>query len=282
MADREPIGGSGRRTGEMIDPRPAQGATHASHDLFVIAAAADREADAKARAAADEQMRECAECSALFADLRAISAGLASMPREVPVTRDFRLTPERAASLRRRGLRPFLGGFRLGPSLRPVGTALATLGFAGLLLTVGLPALMSGGVSTILSTVGSSVGPEFGAGAAPAASQAGTGGKTGSVSPGDQSGAAAGPPSERPAAAASAMPAASGYDVALNGQASTSTDSAGGEPRAAARGPVELLQSLTENPPNLLTIAAWLSLGAVVVGLGLLLAAGFRGRARSG
>src|SRR5262249_38395692 len=143
----------------------------ASHDLFVIAAAADRDADRTARATADAQMRDCAECAALFADLQAISAGLTTLPRELPAPRDFRLSPERAASLRRRGGRAAFDGLFHSPSLRPFGNALATIGFAGLLLTVGLPAVLHvGGGSTasapaILSGGGQSTGGSVGAAA---------------------------------------------------------------------------------------------------------------------
>jgi len=139
---------------------------HAAHDLDLLAAAADRSVDATTRLAAERQVAECQDCAALFADLRLISAGLSSLPKELRVARDFRLSPERAAKLRPAGWRAVLQGlFGSGPSLRPFASALTTLGIAGLLLTVGLPNLLGGlGGSAasapernILSTVGSAV-----------------------------------------------------------------------------------------------------------------------------
>jgi hypothetical protein len=142
---------------------------HAAHDLDVLAAAADRNVDDTTRIAAERQAAECRDCAALFVDLRLISSGLAGLPKELPVPRDFRITPERAAKLRPAGWRGVLQGLLgSGPSLRPFATALTTLGVAGLLLTVALPGVIGGlgGASTgsaplterILSTIGSSVG----------------------------------------------------------------------------------------------------------------------------
>ncbi|HEX8025776.1 MAG TPA: hypothetical protein VF484_06205 [Candidatus Limnocylindrales bacterium] len=267
----------------MTDPRPAQGA-HASHDLFVIAAAADRDADAATRAAADRQMRYCGECTALFADLHAILTGLATMPRELPAHRDFRLSPERAAQLRRGGLRRVLHGFRLGPSLRPMGTALATLGFAGLVLTVGLPMLTGGfGASSgaapirVLSTVGSAVGTQSIPGAAeapgPTAANLGSGdGKSGSIAPANN-GAGGGAPAASAAAASSP-----GDQIAAQNSPPTVTGDGVTRDTAQAGGPAEAAQP---NPVDVGAIGAWLSLGALVVGLALLVFARFGARARA-
>jgi len=270
VADREPIGANDRRTGDMTEPRPAQGVAHAGHDLFVIAAAADRDADAPTRAAADAQMRDCTECAAVFADLRAISTGLATMPRELAAPTDYRLTPERAASLRRGGLRRLLYGLRLGPSLRPLGTALATIGFAGLFVTVAMPAIFGGSSAAILSTVGSSV-PAFavqgGGGAAPTELRTNTDSRSGSIPPADQGAGSTGGPA---AVAASAAPASSQYGAVVNPGTPQSTDTAGEAP--------ELAQSAPLDP---VAVAAWLSLGAFVVGLGLLGLARLGARART-
>ena len=169
MADREPQRPKDRPSGDMTDSRRTERTDHAAHDLDVLAAAADRNVDDTTRIAAERQVAECRDCAALFADLRLISSGLAGLPKELTVARDFRITPERAAKLRPAGWRGALRGlFGSGPSLRPFASALTTLGIAGLLLTVALPGVIGGlgGASAgaaplterILSTVGSSVG----------------------------------------------------------------------------------------------------------------------------
>jgi hypothetical protein len=278
-----------RPNGEMTDKRPAQGAAHASHDLFAIAAAADRDADTIARAAADAQMAGCAECTALFADLQAISTGLAGLPRELPVGRDFRLSPDRAASLRRRSWRTALDGLFRSPSLRPFGNALATLGFAGLLFTVVLPNVnlglgSAGSAPAILSTVGSSVPayPVSGAGGgAPgttdqSAPEVSGGGKTGATAPTDKGGGAVPGAQASPAAAyqASGAPDGSGSELSAAGQSAEPGRDAAGQ--GAAGGP------LAPAGPDLLSLLPWLSVGSFLVGIGLLLMARIGGRARAG
>lgn len=169
MADRELHGTDDRPSGDMTDSRRER-TDHATHDLDVLAAAADRSVDAATRLAAEQQAAECRDCATLLADLRLISAGLGALPKQLPVARDFRISPERAAKLRPAGWRgvaqALIGG---GPSLRPLASALTTLGVAGLLLTVALPGVVgglgaaSGAVAPeILSTVGSSVGGKSG------------------------------------------------------------------------------------------------------------------------
>lgn len=157
MGDREPRAAEGRPSEDMTQLTSRD--DHASHDLLLIAAGADRDADDATRAAADRQAAECAECSELSADLRSIASGLRDLPRSirVPVSRDFRITPDQADRLRRwSGLRRLLRPFGAGgaPSLRPLATALTTLGIAGLLFTVLLPGFLnfgSGGASPVLA-----------------------------------------------------------------------------------------------------------------------------------
>jgi hypothetical protein len=119
---------------------------HADHDLLVIAAGTDPDADPAARAAAARQAANCTECEELARDLRAIAAGLQSLPRSIPVpaARDFRISPEQAHRLQRgNGLRRLLRPFGPGgmPSLRPLSAAFTTLGVAGLLFTLVLPGM---------------------------------------------------------------------------------------------------------------------------------------------
>lgn len=153
MADREPHASDGRPNGDMTQPTRRD--DHTSHDLLIIAAGADRDADDATRAAADRQAAECADCSELSADLRSIASGLRELPRSIPVpaSRDFRISPDQADRLRRwSGLRRLLRPFGAGsaPSLRPLATAFTTLGIAGLLFTALLPGFLnvgSGGAS---------------------------------------------------------------------------------------------------------------------------------------
>jgi len=108
---------------------------HATHDLELVASYASGDAIGPDLDAATALVARCPECAALHHDLRAIALALPTT--SVPVrTRDFRLTPEQAASLRARGWRR-LAAALAGPGFRfaaPLGTGLATLGITGLLL----------------------------------------------------------------------------------------------------------------------------------------------------
>jgi hypothetical protein len=144
VADREPHGRLGRPNGDMHDS--ADRTPHADHDLLVIAAGTDSDADAAARAAAARQSATCTDCEELAQDLRAIAAGLQSLPRSMPApaARDFRITADQARRLQRgNGLRRLLRPFGAGgiPSLRPMAAAFTTLGVAGLLFTLVLPGM---------------------------------------------------------------------------------------------------------------------------------------------
>jgi len=128
---------------------------HADHDLLVIAAGTDPDADPAARAEAARQSAACTECDELARDLRAIAAGLQSLPRSIPApaARDFRISPDQARRLQRgSGLRRLLRPFGPGgmPSLRPLSAAFTTLGVAGLLFTFVLP-----GMTTLRMSAGS-------------------------------------------------------------------------------------------------------------------------------
>jgi hypothetical protein len=261
----------------MTDARADRSADHARHDLLVIAAAADRGADDAARSAARRQADTCSECAALLADLEAIRTNLSALPRELAVTRDSRISPERAAQLRGGGWRRLLDRFSRAPSLRPMANALTTLGVAGLVITVALPALFGGfGASGAAST------------AAPAALEAqGSAGAAyapaGSPAPalGNDSGAGgakAGPtaaPGVVDTQAAGQSPAASHDRSAAFGAASTAPVA-----RDVA-GPASP-NLVVEQPPSPGAIAAWISLALVVIGVGLLLVARLGARIRAG
>jgi hypothetical protein len=156
VADREPQDRIGRPSGDMhdrLDRTP-----HADHDLLVIAAGTDPDADSAARTAADRQSAACHECDEVARDLRAIAAGLQSLPRSIPApaARDFRISPDQARRLQRgNGLRRLLRPFGPGglPSLRPMAAAFTTLGIAGLLFTLVLP-----GMTTLRMSSGAAPG----------------------------------------------------------------------------------------------------------------------------
>jgi hypothetical protein len=154
--------------------------THAAHDPELIAAYAAGDATGPELDAALTLVAGCAECAALHHDLRLIAAALPGLPAPVR-PRDFRLSAEQAAALRPRGWRALAATFA-GPGFgfaAPLGTALATLGLVGLLVSgPGLPFLASGGTTagTVEYAAGSAAsagpGPMLLPGEAPAASPA--------------------------------------------------------------------------------------------------------------
>jgi len=111
---------------------------HDTHDLELVAAHAAGDAEGPALEQAAALVAACAECAALHHDLRSIAAAMPQLP--VPARpRDFRLTPEQAASLRPGGLRGLLAAFS-GPRFAfatPLGTGLAALGIVGVLVASG-------------------------------------------------------------------------------------------------------------------------------------------------
>jgi hypothetical protein len=262
----------------MTDSRADRAADHASHDLFVIAAAADRGADDAARSAARQQADTCRECAALLADLQAIRMNIAALPRELAVTKDFRISPERAAQLRGGGWRRLLERFSRAPSLRPMASALTTLGVAGLVITVALPTLFGGfgaggGASTAApaelraqGSAGAAYGP---AGSPPAA-------------PGIDSGAGGATKGGQTAAPAAADTQTAGPSPASSSDRSAAFGAASTPPVARdIAGPAS--PNLVENPPlSPVAIAAWISLALVVIGVGLLLVARLGARIRAG
>ncbi|HLX33955.1 MAG TPA: hypothetical protein VKR30_01785 [Candidatus Limnocylindrales bacterium] len=291
----------------MTDPR-ATVAGHAAHDLTVLAAAADRDADDATRLSATAQMADCPECRALFADLTAISAGLADLPRSLPVSRDFRLSPERAARLRSPGWRERLAGLARSPSLRPMATAFTALGLAGLLLS----AAASGVFSIPLGASGAAA-PALAPAASPAAadnfsggSGSGAGSATGS---GTENQAATAPPppgagsTAGPAAAATPVPV--GTTVGKGAEPTPPTDRSsqgspggsfippgpGGGSGSGAGGPVAAPgESLTGQPGHdggagipavgisPAQLGLWISAGLLLVGLAMFLLLRYRSR----
>ena len=111
---------------------------HDTHDLELVAAHAAGDAQGPALEQASALVAGCTECAAVHHDLRAIAAAMPELPAPVR-PRDFRLTPEQAASLRPSGIRGLLAAFS-GPRFAfatPLGTGLAALGIVGVLVASG-------------------------------------------------------------------------------------------------------------------------------------------------
>jgi hypothetical protein len=159
----------------MTDRLPA---SHADHDLVLVAARAAGDVEAAERTRADELLASCAACAQIAADLRAIAVATAALPAPVR-TRDFTLRPQDADRLRPSGWRRLVTAFgatRL-ELIRPLAPALTTLGLVGLLVS-GLPlvqgsggAFFSGSSAAAASPAASSA-PAPAVAAAPAASAA--------------------------------------------------------------------------------------------------------------
>ena len=117
-------------------------ASHADHDPLAVAAHAAGDATGSELDVALALVAACADCATLHHDLRSIAAAMPALPSSVR-TRDFRITPEQAASLRPAGWRRLLAPLA-GPRFAfagPLGTGLATLGIAGFLIAgaAGMP-----------------------------------------------------------------------------------------------------------------------------------------------
>ena len=101
---------------------------HDRHDPMLVAALAAGDLAGTERDQAIALTASCAECAALHDDLVAIARATASVPPPIRgAGRDFRLTPEQAASLRPTGWRRFVPAGGRGAFTRPLGVALATL-----------------------------------------------------------------------------------------------------------------------------------------------------------
>lgn len=126
---------------------------HADHDRLLVAAFAAGDAAGAELERATALVAACPDCAALHHDLRAIATALPDLPAPAR-PRDFRLTAQQAAALRPAGWRRWLAPLA-GPRFSfaaPLGTGLAALGIAGLLLagSLGAPAgadLATGGAA---------------------------------------------------------------------------------------------------------------------------------------
>ena len=227
----DPTGAAERPTRAAQGDLPAgQPGEHATHDQLLIARFVGGDVSEVEADAARERLSACADCRLLASDLLAISRATSELPAPIR-TRDFRISPEVAARLRRSGLRSWLsrlaGGLdgasgRLVP-LQRLAAATVAIGLVMAVVTspVGIPGFSSGG--TALRTVGQAVsGPEGAASAAgavptaapaaaaaPAASAAGPAAMAAapaSAAPAFAAPASAGPAAVAPPPAASAPP----------------------------------------------------------------------------
>ncbi|HJP89357.1 MAG TPA: hypothetical protein VJ850_10015 [Candidatus Limnocylindrales bacterium] len=169
---------------------------HAHHDLDLVAGLAADGLSATEQLRARAQVNECDRCSALRDDLLAIAAATRTLPAS-PAPRDFRITAEQAAGLRRtswvtRLLGPFV---RAGSIARPLAATFTTLGLIGVFVAAALPGLV-------------------GAGASSAAPESAGGGTTPTSAPAALGGGVTGP------AAASAGPVDQGFGAKDNAAAS--------------------------------------------------------------
>ena len=127
--------------------------SHADHDQLAIAAYAAGDATGRDLETATALTASCVECAALHHDLRAIAAAMPLLPAPVR-TRDFRLTAAQADALHPAGWRRLLAPFA-GPRFSfagPLGTGLATLGLAGILVAGG--GIPLGGATSADTTAG--------------------------------------------------------------------------------------------------------------------------------
>jgi hypothetical protein len=126
---------------------------HDRHDLELIARAAAGDAAAIDAARAAALVASCVDCLRLDLDLRAIAVAsrtLAASPRPVVAPRDFRLSADDAAQLRRRGPFGWLAGTwrRSEVAWTRLGRGLVAVGVAGLLLAT----VVQGGLLTSMGS----------------------------------------------------------------------------------------------------------------------------------
>jgi anti-sigma factor RsiW len=162
---------------------------HAGHDPLLIVQFAADDLDPRGRETAEQLVESCSECARLATDLRLIARATSELPAPVR-SRDFTLTPDQAARLRRtswRSLANRLGWVRGGFG-RTLAAGLTTIGLAGLLIGT-IPANFSLGLSGSAAASPTAAqapdnmaesGPSAAASAAPAPSGAAASGGGGS------------------------------------------------------------------------------------------------------
>ena len=283
--DREPDPDGGRLK-PLPHSREVRETSHERHDPLLMAALAAGDLAGTDRDQAITLARTCTECAALHDDLLALARATAAAPAPFAIRpRDVRLTRADAARLRPNGWRRLVAAVSKRPSAlsRPMGVGLATLGLVGLLVgnvqlggttsSATPEAAASGATSQNVPPLNYDMvavpsGVDSAAGGAPGrASAAGSGGP-GVASSAPFQGAYPVPAASSggPAAAASSA----GPDTAaLSGGKSATTETLSGE---LGTGQEAVATGDPARPLNLLFGAA------VVLGLGILVAARWRGR----
>lgn len=137
---------------------------HDQHDTALIARLVADDLTSADRLRAQLLADACADCRALHRDLSAIVEATRGLPAP-RAPRDFRITADQAARLRRTGwLGALLAPFATARSAaRPLATAFTTLGLAGLFVAAVLPG-MAGGMAASVAPEGAGA-PAIGAGA---------------------------------------------------------------------------------------------------------------------
>ena len=238
----------------MQHANPTLNPNHPDHDLLLIAGHAADDLVEPERTRAQVLLDTCESCTDLHRDLIAIAAATRSLPDLATAPRDFRLTLEQAAGLRRTGwLRTILAPFSGAKSAaRPVAAAFTTLGIAGLLVATMLPGLAGSAASLAAPERGQTT---TGAGATAAPAPVTGGGQpvpaATAVAPDDTFG-------NKDATSATTAP-----EIA-------NIDAASGAPNGPTSGPVDSSdQRVSMTPPNPLVIGslALLAAGLLLFGL---------------
>ena len=133
----------GRQGGEMQHHATLD---HARHYPSLIAGHAAGDLAGSQASGAATLISTCSACSDLHRDLVAIATASRALPRDARAPRDFRLSAEQAASLRRGSwlramLRPFASP---RSSARPLAAAFTSVGAAGLLVAAFMPGMLGG------------------------------------------------------------------------------------------------------------------------------------------
>ena len=269
----------------MPHSREVQTTSHDRHDPMLVAALAGGDLAGTDREGAVALTRACSDCSALHDDLVALArATAAAPPPSAFPARDFRLTPADAARLRPNARGRLVAAIRHAPTAasRPLGVGLATIGLVGLLFgnvhlgslglfsasSAGLPAATAGPAAQFEGN------PDVVAAPTDATSGAGAG-----VAP--QAAGSAAPPSSAPAAAPTVPGAygaasdAAGVGGSRNEAAVTGSGKALGLGAPGTRGAADLAETPAPEPGKPLNL---LFGGAMILGLGILVAGGLRGR----
>jgi hypothetical protein len=128
---------------------------HAGHDESLVVRFYGGDVTSEERLRALDLVSGCRECAELFADLTDVASATAALPTPAR-SRDFRLTPEDAARLRRE--RPSdQRSWRRGLT-RQLGGAFATLGVAGMVVVGALTALAPASTLQTLNLQGDTAG----------------------------------------------------------------------------------------------------------------------------